>query len=315
MTSEQILNIKNIDNKSCFDLVINEIDLNSNNLTKNDFDLYIDFLNSNKTSIESLHPKTQLDLKLFSLSLNFHLKIYKNITFKEIYIGLHNLLQNVKEKIINYNYFFNEDMNILNILYHYIKNDDDFNKIFKLISELLNTNLNKMNKLKEIVIKKKKTKEISIYYYIYNHIGYVLRKTNKNNEINYGIKLINEILPTLLNNNSFKEFKDNEKIIKLKKLKFNNNSLEINVAKNANLNFDKKCQILNLIENLLKENFDENYDEDVICLYKLFKLYNTNFYGERILNESSINSYFKKFKYIRKIFADFFYIGKVYRSI
>ena len=315
VVNEQILNIKNINNESCLDLVINEIDLNSNNLTKEDFDLYIDFLNSNKTSIESLHSKTQLDLKLFSLSINFHLKLYKDITFEEMYIGLNNLLQNVKEKIINYNYFFNQDMNILNILYHYIKNKDDFNKIFKLISEVLNTNLIKMNKLKEIIIKKKKSIEIPIHYYIYNHIGYVLRKMNKNNEINYGMKLINEILPTLLNNNSFDEFKDKEKIIKLKKLKFNNNSLGINVAKNTNLTFDKKCEILNLIENLLKEHFNEDYDEDVIYLYKLFQLYYSKSNGKKILNESSITSCFKKFKYVRKIFADFFYVGKLYRSI
>ncbi len=63
---------------------MNEIEINDNKFTKNDYELYKGFLNSNKTYIESLPSKKQLNLKLFSFSINFHKKLYKDITFKEI---------------------------------------------------------------------------------------------------------------------------------------------------------------------------------------------------------------------------------------
>ena len=311
---EKILSIKNINDESCFDLIINEIEINDNKFTKNDYELYKGFLNSNKTYIESLPLKKQLNLKLFSLSINFHKKLYKDITFKEIYIGLNVLLKNEKEKIINYDYFFNKDINILNCLYHYCKTEDDFNKLFKYIIELSDPILDKLNKSKETV--KKKKKEISLRKFIYIHIGYVLRKMNKKDNTGiYGIKLINDIIPKLLNDCPFDVFKDKEIKIKSKKLKFKKYSLGINVAKNANLNFEEKCEILNLLEDKLKEHFLEDIDEDVIYLYRLFKLYDKKVNNKKVLNETSITIYFKKNKYVRKIFSDFFFIGKLYRTI
>ena len=318
VVNEKILSIKNSNEESCFDYIINEIEVKySNKVTKNDFELYKNFLNTNKTYIKLITFKKQLDLKLFSLSINFHLKSYKDITFKEIYSSLNLLLKNEKGKIINYSYFFNEDINILNNLYHYSKNEEkNLDNLFKLIKELLNPNLQKLNKLKEIIKNEKNKNEISLQHYIYNHIGYVLRKMekNNNNEI-YGVKLIKEILPLLLNYYSFDEFKDKEKVIKLKKIKFNNNSIMINLAKNPNINFEKKYEILNILEYLLKDHFDQDTDEDVIFLYKLFKLYNKEVNNKKILNESTITSYFKKYEFIRKIFIDFFFLGKLYRSI
>ena len=146
---------------------------------------------------------------------------------------------------------------------------------------------------------------------IYNHIGYVLRKMNKKDNTGiYGIKLINEIIPSLLNGCSFDLFKDKKIIIKSKKIKFKEYSLGVNAAKNVNLNFEEKCEVLKLLEDKLKEHFIGDTDEDVIYLYRLFNLYN-----KKVLNESSITTYFKKNKYMRKIFADFFFVGKVYRSI
>ena len=318
VVNEQMLNIKNIDNKTCFDYIVDEIELNKNKFSRKDFELYNDFLKSNIKSIESLPQNKQLNLKLFSLSINFHHKLYKEITFNEIYISLKNLLQEVKGKIIEYNYIFTADINILNNLYHYCKKDSDFDKLFKLITELLNPNLHRLNKLKEIIKTNKENKkdEISLEWYIYTHIGYALRKMKKNDETEkYGMKLINEILPVLLNDYSFDEFKDKERVIKLKKLKFNNHSLGVNIAENPSLNFEQKCEILNILEEILNEYFNEDTDEDVIYLYKLFKLYNKTFNNKKILNELSITSYFKKYEYVRKIFSDFFFIGKIYRSI
>ena len=314
VANEQMLSIKNINNESCFDYVVDEIELNINKFTKKDIEIYLDFLKINKTNIELLSPEKQRNIKLFLLSINFHLKPYKHISFNEIYIGINNLLKEVKGKIIEYNYFFNENKNILNISYHLCKTDVDFNKMFKLITELLNPNLKKFNKLGEII--KMNKDEISLEYYIYNHIAYVLRKMKKNEKSEiYGLKLINEIIPLLLNDDLFDEIKDKEKVIKLIKLKFNINSPVVNIAKNPNLNFEQKCEILNMLKEILNEHFNKDTDEDVVYLYKLFKLYNVKYNNKKKLNELSITSYFKKCEYVRKIFSDFFFIGKIYRKI
>jgi hypothetical protein len=127
--------------------------------------------------------------------------------------------------------------------------------------ELSDPKLNEINK-------DKKSKYISIHVYIYNHIDYALRKMKIDNK-NYVMKLIKDILPNLLANNNFEEFKDKE-INKKIKIQFKINSLGNNLAKNPYLNFEQKYEILSILEKELKENFEDGSDEDVMHLYKLF---------------------------------------------
>jgi hypothetical protein len=173
--------------------------------------------------------------------------------------------------------------------------------------ELSDQKLNEINK-------NKGCESISIHYYIYNHIGYVLRKMKIDNK-SYVMKLIKDILPNLLSNDNFEEFKVKEINNRKIKIQFKINSLGNNLAKNPYLNFEQKYEIFYFLEKELKENFDEGTDEDVMYLYKLFKLYNKKIDNKKVITKSSITSYFKKYEFIRKIFADFFFIGKLYRSI
>jgi hypothetical protein len=83
------------------------------------------------------------------------------------------------------------------------------------------------------------------------------------------MKLIKDILPNLLSNNNFEEFKDKE-INRRIKIQFKINSLGNNLAKNPYLNFEQKYEILSILEKELKENFEDGSDEDVMHLYKLF---------------------------------------------
>ena len=236
----------------------------------------------------------------------------------------------MKEKIIEFD-FFNENINILNCIFHYcissnnniIDEDNNFNKLFEFISNILNQCILEKINSKENIKGKNKVKKKPLHKYIYNHIGYVLRKINiedkangKNNILyktgTYALKLINEILPILLSYYSFDEFKDKTTMKKKIKLKFNTNSLVINLAKNPYLNFEQKYQIFNSLNEKLKKHFDEDTDEDVIYLYKFIKLYIDEQLGDFFTN---ITTLFKKYKFIRKIFADNFFIGKLYRAI
>ena len=283
--NEQILLIQNLNKKTCFDFILEELEINRTKFINNNYDLYNYFFKMNNTIVEKLPMEIQMNIKLFSLSINFDEKLYKDIKFNELYTSLKNLFYNVKNNIIDYP-FFNPNINILNCLFNYavLSNDNsNFAKIFIFISDLLEENLDKNELLQENKIDENKNKKISLQWYVYNHIGYVLRKMNlenksKKNEINekynqtynsenYALRLIDKILPFLLYNYSFEEFKDKEIKGKCGKCKFNINSLVINLAKNPYLNFEKKYEIFNSLENKLKNHFDEDTDEDVLYLY------------------------------------------------
>ena len=331
--NEQILLVKNINENSCLDLIIKEIEVNRNKFLNNNRYKYKYFIKNNWLIVETLSKSVKRNLNLFSLLINFDEKLYKGIKFDEIYTSLNNLFQIEKEKIFEYDYF-NQNINILNCLFHFCRLSDsyiDFNKLFLFISNLLEENVNQINKIEEKIKTKNKIKQNTLQKYIYNHIGYVLGKikmedktnTNEKSKINeyniaiykteiYSSKLIDNILPILLDNYSFDELKDKEKTKKMIKLKFNINSLVINLAKNPYLNFEQKYKKLNSLEGKLKEHFDEDSDEDVIYLYKFFKLCKQNTFEWL---KSNITSLFKKHKFIRKIFIDNFFIVKLYSAI
>ena len=207
-------------------------------------------------------PKeTQHYLYLFSSSINFDLKLFKEIEFKELCTNLYNLFQNVKERI---NECFNRSINYLNCLFHYCGSNTDFDGTLKFILELSGPKLNEINK-------NKNSECISLHVYIYNYMGCVLRKMKMDNE-NYVMKLIKDILPNLLSiNNNFEEFKD--KIINKKiKIQFKINSLGNNLAKNPYLNFDQKCEILSILEKDFKKILMKDQMK-MLCIFMNYSNY------------------------------------------
>ena len=315
--NEEILFIKNIYEKSCIDYILQEIKQNRTKYIRNNFDLYNDFFKSiENICFNKLSVKNICDIKLFSLSINFDEKLYKDIKFKEIYRSLFNLFLNVKDAIIDFD-FFDENINIFNCLYHFSELSEDnnnFNMLLEFISNLLNQYLIEINDLDENIIENNKIYQNYISNFIYTHIGYAIRKMNKKNTREYAGKLIREILPILITNFSFDQFKDNIKKKKYIKLKFNINSLGINLINNPNLNFEEKYEIFNLLYKILGNNFYKDIDEDNIYLYKLVKFIIINNLNVTIIRQN-INNYFSNYKFIRKIISDNFFIRKLYREI
>ena len=278
--NEKILSIRNIKDEMCLDFIAKEIELKRIEIInkKEDFELYNNFLKKNDSLIKLLPKESQYYLDLFSSSIYFDKKSFKTITFKEIYSGLYNLFSNVKDRI---NEYLNPSINYLNCLFHFSKTNNDFDELFNFIIELSDPKLNEAKKNKEL-------ETISLHKYIYNHLSYLLRKMEIKNK-NYVLKLIEVILPNLLLNNNFDEFKDKE-IERRIKIKFKINSLGINLAKNPNLTFEQKYEIFYSLEKELKEHFEEDSDEDVMYLYKLIKLYNKKINNRKIITISSITS-------------------------
>ena len=118
VVNEQILLIKNINNESCFDFIFKEMVINRTKLINKHFDIYIKFLKNNYVYISTLPIKAKLKIKLFSFSVLFDEKSFKDLTFDDIYSDIRKLFINLGDTIIEYN-FFNPNINILNILFHY----------------------------------------------------------------------------------------------------------------------------------------------------------------------------------------------------
>ena len=295
VVNEKIISFKNVNDESCFDIIVKDIELNRIKIiqNKNYFELYNNFIKDNSSLINLLPEESQYNLKLFSSQIYFDKIFFKDIKFNELYDGLLNLWENVIEQV---NKFFNSNINYFNCLFHLCKTNNDYQKLFQLISNISN---------------KKVDEEINLFS-IGNHISYVLRKMKMPDKTGeYGIKLINNILPNLLSKKSNEKlFEDLEIKAGHIKAKFNINSLVINLVKNSYITFSNKYEIMHLLEKQLKEKLDEENDEDVCYLYKLFHMYN-----KKLINKNSITTYFKRYEFIRKIFADYFFIGRLYRVI
>ena len=297
---EKIITMENVKRESCFDLIVKEIETNRKKIILDgNHELFNFFITENNAIVNLLPIKIKTELKLFSLKLYFDTECFKDIKFEAMYNGIKVLLENVKDQI---NEYFNPSINYLNCLYNYSKSDGNLEKLYILISDLLNKTSEEKNNNQSI-------NSIPIELYIFNHLCYVLTKMNDKSVI-YCKKLIKNILPILLNKYPYDEYKHNLKSGRSKYQQFKNNSLVNNLALNTNISFNQKCEVFKCLEEELQEHFEEDTDNDIICIYNIYKLYK-----KKLINKSSITSYFKKYEYIRKIFADFFFIGKLYRKI
>ena len=102
VVNEQILLIKNINNESCFDFIFKEMVINRTKLINKHFDIYIKFLKNNYVYISTLPIKAKLKIKLFSFSVLFDEKSFKDLTFDDIYSDIRKLFINLGETIIEY---------------------------------------------------------------------------------------------------------------------------------------------------------------------------------------------------------------------
>ena len=302
--TEELLLINNINGESCFHYILQAIRENKNKIIKNDFELYQQFINYFPNCINYLSLEDQKLFVKFSCLIVFEDQKWKDINFNDTIKSLYNLKEKKTDilNIFRFLYYpYESGLNYLNCLYHSCKNNEDFEKLFQLVLDL--TKISKDNKL-----------------CISAHASYVLRKMNSTKlkgetEVKYGTKLVNEIIPLLIQGESDENILNivsvRTGILRTKSMNFNTKKgICSNLVNNPNLSFDQKFGIFSLIKEKLGKFFGDIVEEEFLYLYKLFDAYN-----KKEINEENINIKFKENIFVQKIFNDFYYIGELYREV
>ena len=191
LISNELLLTNNIENETICTYVLNEIKYNLPKLKNEEF--YYNFIKDHHSIYESFSNEDQLVLKNFSSKIIFEIKQYKEENFNEIFNNMNDFISNNinSPNLFGYIYFpFTTNINYLNCVFLICSKDDDYNKLFDLVS--------KLSKKKE-VIDKICISELCIV----DHIKYVIRKIGLYNRkveqvYNYAVKLIKEILSDIM---------------------------------------------------------------------------------------------------------------------
>lgn len=288
---EKSLNIKNCEDFTCLDYIVQDINIHFVSLIKKNeymkfknYKLIIDYyLNITDNEYEKFM------LKCFEDGFYYVKEKFKEIQFEKFYGDIIYGINNKKENIYNFISFLAErGINLINFLFELCEKGDDFDKVFILV--------------KKYLIEKKELEK-----YIYEHTSYVLRKmnsTNKrgNNEIKYGINLLKFILDEKIKKKDEKEIIT---ILLFRKIITKKNKISKNIFKegiiyniiyNPNLDFKKKCEIFLLFKNL--NNFDfilkELSNEEFIQFYNFLEFIENNDVNKKnILNIYNTKDNFK----------------------
>ena len=259
----ETLLINNIEDKSVVTYIIEDIKYNYEKI-KN-IDLYYNFFKENKSIQESLSNKDQILYLKFMSKIIFETKQYKEENFDDIFNNIELFIKNnIKESIFKYIYNFPNGscINYLNSLYQICSKTNDYNKLLNLIS-LLST---KDEMECQFPISK---------LCLIDHIEYVLKNMNSTkrkgeNEMNYSVKLIRQILVKIIQKS------ESEDIFKSKRHK---KGLLWYLKQNNNINFDKKYEfynILNEITNGLSNNFIDKFSQNIYHFIRFCENKNIN---------------------------------------
>ena len=305
--NEELILINNINRKSCLDYVLQDISENKNKIIKNNFEQYQEFLNYFPDLINSLPLEKQKLIITFSCLISFEEQNWNEINFNDTINSIYNLKKknNDNLNIFHFLYYPNDSgLNYINYLFHICKKDQDFEKLFQLVLDITNINAND-----------KFFKKLCLS----DHIAYVLRKMNSRKikgdmEINYGMKLIKQIIPLLIKDESEEKILNiisvRKKVYREKLMNLNHKGICNNLINNSSLSFEQKCDILSKIKEKLGKYFEDVLEKDFLFLYQLFDAYN-----KKEINEVNIFIKFKENIFVQKIFVDFYYIGDLYREI
>ena len=231
LISNELLLTNNVFNETICTYVLNEI---KNNLPKiKNEEFYYNFINEHHSIYESFSKEDQKILKNFSSKVIFEIKQYREENFNEIFNNLNHFINNnIKTtNLFEYIYFpFTTNINYLNCVFSICSKDEDYNKLFNLVSLLSE---------KKEIIDKIYISELCIV----DHIKHVIRKMglyNRKSEqvYNYGVKLIKEILFNIMKS---KDEKGIKKLIGHKRFK---KGLLSNIIYNQSLSFDKKIELI-----------------------------------------------------------------------
>ena len=287
LINNEILLVTNVNGESIYNYIFNEIKYNYEKIKDNDF--YYTFIQDNNSINESLPQDDQNIIKDFKLKVIFNNIKYNKNNFDNIYNNLNDFINNKNnENIFGFIYpYLNSSINYLNCLYSICYQNEQYNKMYKLVSTLSTKN----EMLNEFCIS-----ELCII----DHIRYVLSKLNfygKNleNEMNYVKKLIKEILPNILNNKDEQE----KKIIlycELRKKETLKNGLINILVRNSYLDFEKKIELFDSFHQISNGLSDTYIEKNMSKLYKIFKLL------EKVQpSENNIFELYTKYDYLKEL--------------
>ena len=253
--STELITIKDLYNKSCFQYILEEIKYKPHKIQNNE--IYYNFIKDNFSILESLPKKDSILLNKYLNKIIFEIKPYKKEFFDEICNNINYFINNNKNlNLFSYLYCPLSDINYINLLFEICSTNEHYENIFQIVSSLS---------------KRKEAKTIEKY--IFNHISFVLRKINLyiykgEKEFNYVIKLIKDVLANILN----KKTKSQIERILCHKKRFKKGLIN-NISYNVNLNFDQKIELYDLFSQITKQISDECIDKEYQKYYKFFKFY------------------------------------------
>ena len=233
---------------------------------------------------------------------------------------------NIIEALNNYNIFLNtleDKKEIFKHIYNPISGINQLNIIYE--GCILSENYEKLNEfileLTQIKLEDKKNKEEkndNLYNQcIAQHMNYVIKNMGKTKskselEINYGIFLLDKILPLIVKYNKSKKAKMllYEKVYRNKNnFIYKNKGLFSNLIYNQNIKFENKIEIFKKINSVIKidlHSFSINTKNISVLLLYLFFNKNECFKLYKNINEGNI---------YQKIFDDFYYISSIYSEV
>ena len=284
LISNELLLTNNIENETICTYVLNEIKYNLPKLKNEEF--YYNFIKDHHSIYESFSKEDQLVLKNFSSKTIFEIKQYKEENFNEIFNNLNDFITNNMNSpnLFGYIYFpFTTNINYLNCVFLICSKDEDYNKLFDLVS--------KLSKKKE-VIDKICISELCIV----DHIKYVIRKIGLYNRkveqvYNYAVKLIKEILSDIMKSKDKIGIKN---LIGRKRFK---KGLISNVMYNHSLSFEKKIVLFDLLNEMTKGIFNKYIERKTYNLYRFFKLCE-----KEEITKNNIDNLLAQNAYIKKVF-------------
>jgi len=294
LISKESLLINNISNETICTYVLNEIKYNLSKIKNEEF--YYNFINNHLSMYESFSKDDQKILKNFSLKITFEKKQYKNENFNDIFNSLNDFINNNinASNLFEFIYFpFTTNINYLNSLFFICSKDEDYNKLFDLVSKLSQ---------KEEIINKICVSELCIV----DHIKCVIRKMGLYNRKfdqvhNYGIKLIKEILSNIVKS---KDEKGIKKLIGHKKFK---KGLISNIIYNQSLSFDIKIELFDLLSEITKGISNKYIEKKTYSLYRFFKLCEKEQISKSNIENDFINKVLDINKYLEPLLVIDFY--------
>ena len=336
LLNEKLISIKNIKNETCCDYIFDEIKNKYKYFISNKEDEYNLFKNfvSNIINIYYYSIFEPLTTEIKIILINFLLKnnydIVKKQSFDNLYSNIDKILK--IERILNIcEYIYNpycSGINYLNILFNLCKTNEDFNKLQNLVSQIQNrketkiiTNFNNNNNDNNFDL-------LSINELcILNHINYSFVKMNSSKvkgkyEINYCIQLIKNNFKQIINNKNdtqiiniiqnlfhlynWRPFEDYIQKKDEKKIIPHRGGLINNLLLNTYLNFDKKEEILSILNETTHGIVYKELDE-YFSIYTFFKYIHNS--------KKKITQLYKENKYIYKVINDFNLVGNIYEYL